>query len=215
MVSSRCKSGRFAPSHNHGPGASGHRPHSTASTETDDSPYPVNCAYTSYVSTVTIVTGLPGSGKTWLLRRTSPLVPGAYVADDYHRSSHGPHPRQSPLFESLVEAASCGRAVLASDIRYCDTDELENFREAVSAEVPGVAWINIQFENNLIQCLSNIARRGRPTAYTEALRARELSMRYRPSDDALPVHRGLATDRLLDAHASLLAGIINGYPRHQ
>lgn len=129
--------------------------------------------------TLTIVVGLPGSGKSHLIREYAAAHPAALVVDDYHAAPHHDSPavEDARAYPELVAALRAGRDALVADIAFTDAAARDEFARVLGAE-PGVVLAWVFFENDLAACLANIARRDRASRADEEWAAREFAPGY-------------------------------------
>jgi predicted kinase len=130
--------------------------------------------------TLTIVVGLPGSGKSEYIREYRAADPAALVVDDYHAGARDDSPAVTAgrAYPDLITILRDGRDALVADIAFTDTWRREELARVVTSDVPGVVLDWVYFENDLTACLANIARRNRPSRATEEWAAREFAPRY-------------------------------------
>jgi hypothetical protein len=133
----------------------------------------------SVVAKLTVVVGLPGSGKTHLIRnlraRHSGLCVEDFMAGAIGSSSSFTHSKHYP---ELIRALREGRDCAIADIEYCDTSKRLEVEQVVHQDVDGLSLEWVFFENNLAQCLANLERRNGPKMVAEKQKAQELSRRY-------------------------------------
>lgn len=128
---------------------------------------------------LTIIVGLPGSGKSHLLQEFQRAVPGL-IADDYMARSLGDRPgfEYSRYRTCLVEALSIGKDCAVSDITFCRAERRDEFAQSIGREVPGVQIRWIFFEKRPDLCKQNVIRRAREAAEREKRNIDELSAVY-------------------------------------
>ncbi|MBN9521927.1 AAA family ATPase [bacterium] len=131
------------------------------------------------MATLTVVVGLPGSGKTHLLDRLRATRPGA-VADDYHAAPHGDSPEvtASRHYPALVTSLRAGLGCAVADIAFTDTGRRLELERVFRADVVGVTIEWVFFANDLEACLANVRRRCRESRTEEEEMARWLAPRY-------------------------------------
>ena|SRR5260370_41561893 len=110
-----------------------------------------------------VVVGLPGSGKTTIMKSLKQAGRVNEIFDDYQAGTTGDvkDPRSSRYYSSLLAALRAGKAAAVSDVRYCVHAELHRFLAAVLAEIPEVELELYYFENDPEQCRKNIIKRER------------------------------------------------------
>jgi hypothetical protein len=131
------------------------------------------------VATLTVVVGLPGSGKSRLLDRLRAACPGV-VADDYHAAAHGGSPEvtDSRHYPALIAALRAGLDFYVADIAFTDSGRRLELDRVVRADVAGVVIEWVFFANDLGACLANVRRRGRESRAEEEEMAQWLAPRY-------------------------------------
>lgn len=131
------------------------------------------------MATLTVVVGLPGSGKSRLLDRLRAACPGV-VADDYHAAAHGGSPEvtASRHYPALINNLRAGLDCAISDIAFTDTGRRLELDRVVRADVAGVVIKWVFFANDLGACLANVRRRGRESRVEEGEMARWFAPRY-------------------------------------
>lgn len=129
--------------------------------------------------TLTVVVGLPGSGKSHLLAAYPVANPAALVVDDYHAAPRHDSPavEDGRAYPELVAALRAGRDALVADIAFTDHAARAEFARVLGAE-PGVELEWVFFENDLPACLANIARRDRASRDAEEWAARAFAPGY-------------------------------------
>lgn len=123
---------------------------------------------------ITLIAGLPGSGKTTLASQMREA--GALVLDDF---GVGSSLRDLP--------ARLSQDLVITDVNFCHWSTLQTAKWQLS-ERYGVTPEIVYFQNDPEACLANVERRtdGREVGAT----IREFTKVYDPPADALPVWRG-------------------------
>ena len=90
---------------------------------------------------VTFLVGLPGSGKTTVIRDFTKR--GVTCFDDYKSRANNDSRRfdDSRYFAELVASLANGRDCLISDIDFCRADARNEAVTQLHRNVPGVTWI--------------------------------------------------------------------------
>lgn len=147
---------------------------------------------------LTIICGLPGSGKSKWIEDHKSEFPGC-VSDDFHADSkdYDSALRKSRDFHELKKALQDGQNSCIADIAYCDlarretiTRELEGIRGEMDFEIRWVA-----FEKHPDACLLNILKDPKRTGesrYDRIRKVMELYGKYNPVPEwaeVVPVHK--------------------------
>jgi len=112
------------------------------------------------MATLTIVIGLPGSGKSYFLDRlvNNGTLPEERTCADYFRGSKDnilEVPR-SPFFEPMISSLKRELDCAIADISFCEVRHLRALVATVLAEVPTVTIKRIYFRNDLDACRRNV-----------------------------------------------------------
>jgi len=112
---------------------------------------------------LTVVIGMPGSGKTTYMKSVLVENPEVLLFDDYQNESYDDDgdPKRSKYYKTLIEGLKQGKTALVSDIRYCSQYELNLFLSAVLSAAPNSHVEYRYFENNPDKCRANVITRGR------------------------------------------------------
>lgn len=119
---------------------------------------------------ITIVVGLPGSGKTHYIRKISD---GRLVLDDVESPDEFPDSMQGMVLTHPV---------------LCKKECLENMIESIYKKYGTIGIEVIYFENDLNSCLKNLQKRSEDGINQEAKNfARNLHRHYYPENPTIPV----------------------------
>ena len=133
---------------------------------------------------LTIVVGLPGSGKTHRMRSIKRRTTGLCV-DDYMMEAHDPweigrsyHFNDSCHYKKLVSDLRRGLRCAISDIIFCDTMVRLETAAILNADVPKIQISWEFFANTQRKCLANARRRRRDTLSREEQLIKLLAAKY-------------------------------------
>ena len=132
---------------------------------------------------ITIIVGLPGAGKSRLIKRLSKRCNGI-VADDYLKHvANSPiertaHFNDSIYYKQLIKDLRKGLSCIISDIVFCDTLVRREVEMILTSDVPDIDISWEFFENSPRKCFANAKRRGRKVLEREKDLIRVLSAKY-------------------------------------
>lgn len=114
-------------------------------------------------STLMLVIGLPGSGKSTYMQDLVARHPKYILFDDYQAETYNvdSDPRLSKHFGPLISTLKAGGTAVVSDIRYCVPYELNLFLASILTSAPSVHIEFVYFENNPEACRQNVIRRNK------------------------------------------------------
>jgi hypothetical protein len=132
------------------------------------------------ISKLLVLSGLPGSGKSELLRSGKfPRVTGLRVHDFHHKAiNNSPLPKDSRHFRAVVEALKAGHDCIIADVEFCREVRRNAVVEAIRDEVPEVLVEFHCFRNQPDRCKANVRRRGRAGVEEELRKVDEISSVY-------------------------------------
>ena len=115
------------------------------------------------MTTLIIVIGLPGSGKTHYLEELKAQKKIVAYYDDYQKKSYGhdSNPMLSRHYGPLLSRLKRGQSMAISDIVYTREDDLDAVVLSVLHALPEIAVELHYFENNPGKAISNITERAR------------------------------------------------------
>jgi AAA domain len=131
------------------------------------------------VAKVTVIVGLPGAGKTHLVRQLSESYPGV-CEEDYHAhaNNHSPLVTASRHYPRLIAALRAGQDCAIADIAFTCSWRRFELEQVLRSDVADVVVDWVYFANELEKCIANIRRRARPNQSEEISLARRLSPCY-------------------------------------
>lgn len=134
---------------------------------------------------LTIVVGLPGSGKSTLIERVMNSIPGVCI-EDYMKNSinYSRLFTYSRHYETLIGDLLAGKDCIIADIIFCDTACREDAVRIVRQNVPDVEIEWLFFENAPEKCKINAIRRNSQLLQQELEYIRLLSVKYQIPDGA-------------------------------
>lgn len=136
------------------------------------------------MTTLTAIAGLPGSGKSTLIRKLARKVRGL-VAPDLMRGvdddppiRRSPRITDSPVYPQLISDLREGKDCIVADIVFCDTLWRVELEQVVRADAPDVTIDWMFFENAPSKCARNATNRGRLSLPRELRMIEYLSRKY-------------------------------------
>jgi predicted kinase len=136
------------------------------------------------MTTLTAIAGLPGSGKSTLIRRLARKVRGLVApdfmlgVDDDSPIRRSPRITDSPVYTQLISDLRAGKDCIVADIVFCDTLWRVELEQIVRADVPEVKIDWMFFENAPLKCARNASKRGRVSLPRELRLIDYLSRKY-------------------------------------
>ena len=110
------------------------------------------------MSKLIVVTGLPGSGKTFHLPRIKKEHDAQFLRDSFKKNAffHQSAVTSSRHYVDMVCELRAGRNCVISDCEFCKKEVRKELTEVVTYHVPNVEIVWICFENNPEQCCKNV-----------------------------------------------------------
>lgn len=128
------------------------------------------------LGSLTVVVGLPGSGKSRLIAKLGSRATGL-VADDFMNGvpfgslvPRHPTVTDSKYYSTLIKDLRRGKSCVVSDIIFCDVLVRTELEAAVKADARGVQVSWQFFENNQRKCAANAHRRARKESLATELK---------------------------------------------
>lgn len=134
-----------------------------------------------------IVTGLPGSGKSHLIKTKLRNNVTGLCVEDFHANAidHSPAVEKSRHFTALQEALRAGHDCIIADIEFCHRERREVVAYTFKSVLPEIEIEYHCLRNQLERCKSNIERRGRNGLQEEKRKAEALSKIYEIPNGAI------------------------------
>ncbi len=135
-----------------------------------------------------VVVGLPGSGKSYLVRCLAREY-SAFSVEDYMKESinHLPLLTDSRHHNDLICSLREGRNCVIADIEFCKSLRRDELEKIVRDAVSGITIEWQYFENNPEKCIANVKRRNRPNAQQEIEKIGCLSKQYYVPPNVKPI----------------------------
>lgn len=114
------------------------------------------------VSVLTVVVGLPGSGKSTFVEKMK-LEGAGFCVHDFHADAYmnSPQVEHSRHYPDLVRNLHCGVDCVIADIAFCDPARRVSLEQTLQGEIPNLRITWTYFENAPEKCARNIKRRAR------------------------------------------------------
>jgi predicted kinase len=128
---------------------------------------------------LTIVVGLPGAGKSTLIKDLRQDISGICV-EDFHGNAFedSGDVQNSRHILALIEALRNGNDCIIADIAFCEPQRLCKLKEFIRMWIPSIFFEEIFFENNIVKCEKNIHARAAEKVKRDLDNLREFSNKY-------------------------------------
>lgn len=149
---------------------------------------------------VTIVVGMPGSGKSEYLRPAKQR--GEPIFDDFHGDAIGNSPRfeNSKHHRHLKEELADGKDCFIADIDYCYENRLDEAKigiEKIGKELGTKIDVEIvYFDNDAAACEANVRRRHSDQMEEEIRNIKKRTRVYKPGTPGIPVWKPGGTPKM-------------------
>jgi hypothetical protein len=128
---------------------------------------------------LTVIVGLPGSGKSYRIGELRISKSGVCVADFMKDSiGHSPRFTDSKHYPRLIMDLRDGKDGVIADVAFCDTGRRIEAEQVVTRDVPEVTIDWEFFENGQAKCRDNARRRNRSNLTEELQKIEDLTAKY-------------------------------------
>ena len=113
--------------------------------------------------------GLPGSGKSYYLKRLRNDGTVRWICEDFHADAYrdSEHVVDSRHFALLVENLQHGLVCGVADIAFCNPVRLQEFLNEIRTRVPKAEIKFHCFKNDKTRCVENVEHRARASVESE------------------------------------------------
>jgi len=128
---------------------------------------------------LTIIVGLPGSGKSERMLELAHSCDGICIEDFMRDSRHSSHRfPDSQHYHALIMTLRAGFDCIIADIAFCDTGRRLEAEQILRHDVPNLTIAWIFYANDAETCQANIRRRNRDTLPHDELMIAEFMHKY-------------------------------------
>lgn len=153
--------------------------------------------------TLFIIIGLPGSGKSFLIKtKFMGMLSKENIFDDYHKDSYNNSPEieKSCNYSKLINRLMAGDDCVISDIEFCKTRHLNKLLDKLNSIVTSLNYELHCFRNQPEQCMKNVKHRNRENAKSEIIKIMELTKLYTPPQKSILYDVALAKDQIQECN---------------
>ena len=137
---------------------------------------------------LTVIVGLPGAGKSTLVKAMRSSVSGLCCEDFHANAIHdSPLVENSRHYNALLEDSRTGRDCVIADIAFCDPQRRANLQQVIDRQTSNCRIEWIYFENAPDKCRCNIERRARERLRDDLDALEKFQRPYRIPDGVTPI----------------------------
>jgi hypothetical protein len=130
------------------------------------------------IATLTIIAGLPGSGKSWYIAEREASDKLVLISDDFLAGSGTWRCADAPNFNNVVSAINSGADCIIADIAFCFSTKRSEVEQEIRMRCPDVKIEYVYFENDPEKCVANVITADRHDTAARIARIREYAPRY-------------------------------------
>jgi len=137
---------------------------------------------------LTVIVGLPGSGKSTLVEKMKREGAG-FCVHDFHANAHmnSPLVEHSRHYGDLIRSLRRGTDCVIADIAFCEPARRDNLERAVAREIPALRIEWVYFENAPETCAHNIKTRARSSSASDLRELARLTALYILPSEVVPI----------------------------